>query len=60
MSTGTHAEPRPRGTHTDVPAAGRAVLHKPELALDDLTKWSAGLTDAEVHAQLLNFSPRQR
>jgi uncharacterized damage-inducible protein DinB len=27
------------------------VLHALELALEDLTKWTAGLTDAEAHAQ---------
>ncbi len=45
-----YTEPWLRGTHADVPAAGRAVLHALELALDDLTKWTAGLTDDEVHA----------
>lgn len=50
-----YTEPWLRGTHTDVPAAGRAVLHALELALDDLTKWTAGLTDAEVHAQPLSL-----
>jgi uncharacterized damage-inducible protein DinB len=50
-----YTEPWLSGTHGDVPAAGRAVLHALELALDDLTKWSAGLTDAEVHAQPLGL-----
>jgi uncharacterized damage-inducible protein DinB len=44
-----------RGTHTGVPAAGRAVLHAIELAQEDLTKWAAGLTDAEVHAKPLGL-----
>ena len=59
MSTSAtpYTEPWLRGTHTDVPAAGRAVLHALELALDDLTKWTAGLTDAEVHAQPLGLPP---
>src|SRR5208337_2590626 len=48
-------EPWLSGTHTDVPAAGRAVLHALELALDDLTKWTAGLTDAEVNSQPLGL-----
>ncbi|MGA2206846.1 MAG: DinB family protein [Terracidiphilus sp.] len=42
-----YTEPRLRGAHSDVPAAGRAVLHALELSLDDLTKWTAGLTYAE-------------
>jgi len=50
-------EPWLRGTHTDVPAAGRAVLHALELALDDLTKWTTGLNDAEVHSQPLGLTP---
>jgi hypothetical protein len=44
-------EPWLRGTHTEVPAVGRAVLHALELALEDLNKLTAGLTDAEAHAQ---------
>ena len=51
-----YTEPWLRGTHTDVLAAGRAVLHALELSLDDLTKWTAGLTDAEVHSQPLGLS----
>ena len=51
-----YTEPWLRGTRTDVPAAGRAVLHALELALDDLTKWTAGLTDAEVHARPLGLA----
>jgi uncharacterized damage-inducible protein DinB len=51
-----YTEPWLRGTHADVPAAGRAVLHALELSLDDLTKWTAGLTDAEVHAQPLGLT----
>ena len=46
-----YVEPWLRGTHAEVPAVGRAVLHALDLALDDLTKWTEGLTDAEVHTQ---------
>jgi uncharacterized damage-inducible protein DinB len=35
---------------------GRAVLHALDLALDDLTKWTEGLTDAEVHAEPLGLT----
>ena len=57
MSTSStpYTEPWLRGTHTDVPAAGRAVLHALELALDDLRKWTAGLTDSEIHSQQLGL-----
>jgi uncharacterized damage-inducible protein DinB len=35
---------------------GRAVLHALDLALDDLTRWTEGLTDAEVHSQPLGLT----
>lgn len=54
-STVPYVEPWLRGTYTDVPAVARAVLHALELALDDLTKWATGLTDAEVHSQPLGL-----
>jgi len=50
-----YVEPWMRGTHGDVPAVGRAVLHALELALDDISKWTAGLTDAEVHEHPLEL-----
>ncbi len=55
MSTTPYTEPWLRGTHAEVPAVGRAVLHALDLSLDDLTKWTEGLTDAEVHAQPLSL-----
>ena len=54
-TTAPYVEPWLRGTHAEVPAVGRAVLHAFDLALDDLTNWTAGLTDAEVHAQPLGL-----
>jgi len=51
----TYVEPWLSGTHADVPAVGRAVLHAFDLALDDLTKWTEGMTDAEVHAAPLGL-----
>jgi len=50
-----YVEPWLRGTHSEVPAVGRAVLHAFDLALDDLTKWTDSLTDAEVHAHPLGL-----
>src|ERR1700722_8962031 len=55
-TTTPYTEPWLSGTDADVPAAGRAVLHALDLSLDDLTKWTAGLTDAEVHAQPLGLT----
>jgi uncharacterized damage-inducible protein DinB len=51
-----NVEPWLRGTHAETPAVGRAVLHAFDLALDDLTKWTEGLTDIEVHAQPLGLT----
>lgn len=50
-ATPPYVEPWMRGTHAEVPAAGRAVLHALDLALEDITKWTTGLTDAEVQQQ---------
>jgi len=52
-----YVEPWLRGTHTDDPAVGRAVLHAFELALDDLRKWTDGLTDLEIHTLPLELPP---
>ncbi len=59
MSTATapYVEPWLSGTHSEVPAVGRAVLHALELALDDITKWTDGLTDLEVHTLPLGLPP---
>jgi uncharacterized damage-inducible protein DinB len=51
-----YTEPWLRGTHEDVPAVGRAVLHALELSLDDLTRWTEGLSDVEAHVQPLGLS----
>jgi uncharacterized damage-inducible protein DinB len=49
--TAPYTEPWLRGTHSDVPAVARAVLHALDLASDDLTKWTEGFSDLEIHAQ---------
>ena len=51
-----YVEPWLRGTHTDVPAAPRAVLHALELALDDLKQWTADLSDEEMRAHPLGLN----
>lgn len=56
-ATVPYTEPWLRGTHSDVPAVARAVLHALDLALDDLVKWTEGLTDIEVHSQPLGLTP---
>ena len=61
MSTHTasvpYVEPWLRGTHSEVPAVARAVLHAFDLAMDDLTKWTEGLTDIEIHTLPLELPP---
>jgi hypothetical protein len=46
------AEPWLRGTHTEVPAVIRAVLHALELAREDAEHWCGDLTGLEVNAGL--------
>ncbi len=50
-------EPWLRGTLTDVPALPRAVLHALALAEEDLARWGATLTDAEIHARPYGLTP---
>lgn len=57
VTSAPYVEPWLRGTHTEVPAVARAVLHALELALDDITKWTDGLTDLEVHTLPLGLPP---
>jgi hypothetical protein len=61
MSTHTvsapYVEPWLRGTHVEIPAVGRAVLHAFDLAIDDLRKWTDGLTDLEIHTLPLELPP---
>ena len=44
-------EPWLRGTLTEVDAVRRQVLHALELAGEDVTRWCAGLSDAEMNAR---------
>ncbi len=50
-TTAPYTEPWLRGTHTDVPPVARAVLHALELAGDDVSRWTEGLTDLDLHKQ---------
>jgi hypothetical protein len=50
-------EPWLRGTHTEVDAVARGVLHALELAEEDVTKWCDGLTDAEMNARPFEVAP---
>ena len=44
-------EPWLRGTLTEVDAVRRQVLHALELAGEDIERWCAGLSDAEMNAR---------
>lgn len=50
-------EPWLRGTHTDVDAVTRQVLHALELADEDIARWCDGLTDAEMNARPFGLAP---
>jgi uncharacterized damage-inducible protein DinB len=53
----SYIEPWLRGTITEVDAVIRAVLHALELADEDIAKWCAGLTDAEMNARPFGLPP---
>lgn len=48
-------EPWLRGTLTDVPAVARAVLHAFELAQEDVKRWTAPLSEADLNARPHNL-----
>lgn len=50
-------EPSLRGTESDVPAVGRAVLHALQLADEDLRKWCGDLSDTEMNARPAEGAP---
>src|SRR4051812_1934518 len=50
-------EPWLRGTHDDVLAVPRAVLHALELAGEDIEKWCGGLSDEELNAAPCGLAP---
>ncbi len=45
-----HSEPWLRGTHSELPAVLRAVLHAFELSHEDVHYWAADLSESELHA----------
>lgn len=47
----TQPEPWLRGTHTEIPAVLRAVVHALELAREDIDKWCAPLSDEALNAR---------
>lgn len=50
-------EPWLRGTHGEMDAVVRQVIHALELAGEDVETWCAGLTDAELNARPYGLAP---
>jgi hypothetical protein len=50
-------EPWLRGTHAEVDAIRRQVIHALELAGEDVDRWCAGLSDAEMNARPFGLAP---
>jgi uncharacterized damage-inducible protein DinB len=57
MSEDKLPEPWLRGTLTDVPPLQRVVLHALQLAHEDVQRWCAGLSDAELNARPSGIEP---
>lgn len=55
--TGAQAEPWLRGTHTEISATQRAVVHALELAQEDLEKWCGALSDGQLNEARGNLAP---
>ena len=52
-----YVEPWLRGTHFELDAVVRQVIHALELADEDVAKWCAGLTDSEINARPYGLAP---
>ena len=50
-------EPWLRGTHGEIDAVARGVLHALELAEEDVAKWCAALSDSEMNARPFGLAP---
>lgn len=59
MTTATlpQSEPWLRGTHSELPAVIRAILHAFELAQEDIHHWTADLSDTDLHAAPFGLTP---
>ena len=55
--TKSEVEPWLRGTLTEIDAVRRQVLHALELAGEDVDRWCAGLSDAEMVARPFGLTP---
>ena len=57
VSAGTPPEPWLRGTHTEVRALPRGVLHALELAEEDLRRWCWNATEEQLNARPVGLAP---
>src|SRR5580658_7878773 len=57
MPEKTVPEPWLRGTHAEVPAVPRAVLHALELAREDLHRWCGQLSDEQLNQRPARIAP---
>jgi uncharacterized damage-inducible protein DinB len=57
VTTPPQPEPWLRGTHSDLPAVVRAILHAFELAQEDVHHWTADLSEGELHAAPYGLTP---
>lgn len=53
----TSPEPWLRGTHAEIDAIQRQVIHALELTAEDITHWCATLSDAELNARPYGLPP---
>ena len=44
-------EPWLRGTHSEIPAVARGVVHALELAREDVARWTSGLSEQALHSK---------
>lgn len=57
QATGTGPEPWLRGTHRDLDALVRQVVHSMEQVEEDVERWCAGLSDEEMNARPHRLAP---
>ncbi len=50
-------EPWLRGTHTDLDAIARQIVHTFELTVEDAERWCSGLSDPEIDARPFELPP---
>ena len=53
----TQPEPWLRGTHAEIPAVLRAIVHALELAREDIEHWCAPLSDEALNARPADVAP---